>query len=92
MPVRPQVIRIRAKTENLEMDEEAVNFLGEIGEKTSLRYAVHLLTPASILAETEADNEAPVISLDHVERVDCLFQDARTSARRLAQEADFFIQ
>ncbi|PHJ20088.1 tip49 C-terminus family protein [Cystoisospora suis] len=86
------VIRIRAKTENLEMEEEAINHLGEIGERTSLRYAVHLLTPASILAETEADDEAPVISLDHIERVDCLFQDARTSARRLAQEADLFIQ
>ncbi|KEP63271.1 UNVERIFIED_CONTAM: TIP49 C-terminus family protein [Hammondia hammondi] len=86
------VIRIRAKIENLDMEEEAITLLGEIGERTSLRYAVHLLTPASILAETEADEEAPTITHDHILRVDSLFQDARSSARRLAQEADFFVQ
>eukprot|EP00070_Physeter_catodon_P036342 XP_028343236.1 ruvB-like 1 [Physeter catodon] len=87
-----QVIRIRAKIENLEMEEDAISALGRIGERTSLRYAVHLLTPASILALTEADNDRPVITLDHVEHVNSLFQDARSSAKRLAQEADFFVQ
>merc|ERR1712025_597307 len=45
-----QIMSIRAQTENLEIDEEALVLLGEIGANTSLRYVVQLLTPASILA------------------------------------------
>lgn len=37
--------------ENLQVDEESLAYLGEIGEQTSLRHAVQLLTPASILAQ-----------------------------------------
>merc|ERR1712205_157401 len=42
-----QVISIRAQTENLEMEQEAIELLGEIGQNTSLRYVVQLMTPAS---------------------------------------------
>merc|ERR1712032_329816 len=41
-----QILSIRATTESLTIDEEALAALGEIGSKTSLRYAVQLLTPS----------------------------------------------
>merc|ERR1712137_1301352 len=47
-----QVTNIRAQTESLTIEEEALVLLGEIGANTSLRYVVQLLTPSSILAKT----------------------------------------
>jgi RuvB-like protein 1 (pontin 52) len=35
-----QMISIRAQTEGLEMEQEAIELLGEIGQNTSLRYVV----------------------------------------------------
>merc|ERR1712046_415836 len=47
-----QVVNIRAQTEALSIEEEALVLMGEIGVNTSLRYVVQLLTPSSILAKT----------------------------------------
>merc|ERR1711976_37889 len=47
-----QVVSIRSQTEGIEIEDEALALLGEIGANTSLRYVVQLLTPASILAKT----------------------------------------
>merc|ERR1711879_1089890 len=49
-----QVVGIRAQTESLAIDDDALMLLGEIGANTSLRYVVQLLTPASILAKSSA--------------------------------------
>merc|ERR1712230_174849 len=59
-----QVVSIRAMTEGLEIEEEALALLGEIGANTSLRYVVQLLTPAAIMAAT-AGREA--ITKDDIE-------------------------
>ena len=48
-----QILAIRAATEGLQTEEEALAFLGTIGVKTSLRYVVKLLHPAFLLAQTE---------------------------------------
>lgn len=40
------------QAEGLEVEGEALTALGEVGAKGSLRYAVQMLTPARILAET----------------------------------------
>merc|ERR1712010_113713 len=47
-----QIMSIRAEIESLEIDDEALAALGEIGIRTSLRYAVQMLTPSRIVAET----------------------------------------
>ena len=52
-----KILYIRAKTESLEFDEDALAMLGSIGTKTSLRYAVQLLNPASIYSETQGKNK-----------------------------------
>lgn len=40
------------QAEGIEVEAEALTALGEVGAKGSLRYAVQMLTPARILAET----------------------------------------
>merc|ERR1711966_311173 len=83
-----QVLAIRAQTEGLTMEQEAIELLGEIGQNTSLRYVVQLMTPASVLAETNGRDE---VTRDDVEEIDQLFYDAKSSAKLLAQNADKYI-
>ncbi len=59
-----------------------------MGERTSLRHAVQLLTPASMLART---NGRDAIVRADLEDVDNLFHDAKYSARLLAEQADKYI-
>lgn len=40
------------QVEGTPIDEESLALLGEIGEDTSLRHAVQLMTPALVLAKT----------------------------------------
>ena len=81
-----QILAIRATTESIEIDEEGLTELGEIGARTSLRYAVQMLTPARILAET-AGREA--IGAGDIEDVDALFLDAKASAQLLARSEGY---
>lgn len=83
-----QIIDIRAKTEGLTLETEALSALGEIGKATSLRYVMQLLTPASIVAKI-AGRDA--IARSDVEEVDSLFFDAKSSARLLVEQADKYI-
>merc|ERR1711968_150881 len=83
-----QVISIRAQTENLEMEQEAIELLGEIGQNTSLRYVVQLMTPASVLAKTNGRDQ---VTKEDIEEIDNLFYDAKSSAKLLAANADKYI-
>merc|ERR1712151_1320998 len=83
-----EIVNIRAKTEGLSIDEDALVLMGEIGANTSLRYVVQLLTPSSILAKTSGRDS---ISREDVEELDSLFYDAKSSAKLLAEQADKYI-
>merc|ERR1712224_682109 len=83
-----QILSIRAATEGIKLDEDALANLGEIGSRTTLRYAVQMLTPAKILAATQGRD---VIEADDVEEVDELFFDAKASAKILAAGADGYL-
>merc|ERR1711972_649568 len=82
------VVIIRAQTESLTIEEEALVLLGEIGANTSLRYVVQLLTPSSILAKTSGRES---ITREDIEEMDSLFFDAKSSAKLLAEQADKYI-
>jgi RuvB-like protein 1 (pontin 52) len=81
-----QILSIRAETESLQVKEEALQVLGEIGARTSLRYAVQILTPARIIAQTSGREE--IVDAD-VEEVDELFFDAKASAKLLASSEGY---
>lgn len=81
-----QILSIRAETESIAVDEEALVAMGEIGAKTSLRYAVQLLTPARIIAATSGRE---VISAVDVEEIGDLFFDAKASAKLLAKSEGY---
>ena len=83
-----KIVSIRAQTEGIKLEQDALALLGAIGTKTSLRFVVQLLTPSSIFAQTQGRDE---VNQSDVEEVHSLFFDARASAKILQKNADKFI-
>ncbi|XP_075214878.1 ruvB-like helicase pontin [Lycorma delicatula] len=83
-----QILKLRAQTEGLSIDFDALTALGEVGSKTTLRYAVQLLTPASLTARVNGRN---IITKEDVQEVGELFLDAKSSARILSQHKDKYM-
>ncbi|RHY94424.1 hypothetical protein DYB35_002395, partial [Aphanomyces astaci] len=74
---------------SINLHEGALTRMGEIGATTSLRYAVQLLTPARILAETQGRSD---IVVDDVDEINALFNDAKRSAKALAESSEGYLQ
>ncbi|KAG1683008.1 RuvB-like 1 [Nymphon striatum] len=83
-----QIIQIRAQTENLDIEDDALQLLGEIGSNSTLRFAIQLLTPANLLAKSLGRN---IITKDDVSEVSKLFYDAKSSAKLLAEQKDKYM-
>eukprot|EP00842_Homolaphlyctis_polyrhiza_P005318 jgi/Hompol1/5788/HPOL_004700-RA len=82
------ILGIRAKTENIAVSEDSIAELAKIGVKTSLRYAIQLLTPASILSKINGREQ---ITPSDIEETDSLFFDAKASAQMLQDSKDKYI-
>ncbi|KAJ9661253.1 RuvB ATP-dependent DNA helicase pontin [Coniosporium apollinis] len=80
------IISTRAKTEGLSVEERALEKVSELGVRVSLRYALQLLTPASVLASVGGRKEVQVAD---VEECEGLFLDARRSAGVLSGDSGF---
>jgi len=83
-----KILSIRAQTESINLNEEALGFLGALGARTSLRYAVQLLSPAFIYANTQGRD---LIEREDLEMINSLFYDSKASAKILSENADKFI-
>jgi len=83
-----QIIAIRAEAESIETDKDALALLGDIGSRTSLRYAVQMLTPARILAQTYGRTK---LAGSDIEEVNELFFDAKKSALTLLDSEGYMV-
>ena len=83
-----QIVSIRAKTEGIQVEDEALAYLSQIGSATSLRYAVQLLTPSSILASA---NGRDTITTQDIDEASKLFFDTKASAKQLQEHAAGYI-
>lgn len=84
-----QILAIRATTESIKIDTKALESLSKVGWSTSLRYAVQLLTPSRIMADT---NGRDTIQVEDIDDVCELFLSAKASARMLAQNSDKYLK
>jgi len=89
LPEIVQILSIRSQIEGLTVDEDAFALLGEIGVRSSLRYAVQLLTPAKVLVAT---NGRDSITKEDIEEIDSLFFDAKASAKLLIEQQASYLQ
>eukprot|EP00128_Syssomonas_multiformis_P009716 Colp12_sorted_trinity150504_noHs@11592 len=78
-----QILRLRASVENINIDEESLQYLSELGSQTTLRYVVQLLTPSKVLAKI---NGREIINREDVEEINELFLDAKSSAKHLREQ------
>lgn len=83
------IVALRASTEGISLDEEALAHLGYIGAKTSLRYVAQLLTPCKIIAETNGREE---VCRGDVEEASSLFFEGKQSSKILLEQAEQYIQ
>merc|ERR1712079_204648 len=79
-----QIIKIRAATEGLTVEDEAFTALGKIGTNATLRYAVQLLTPSSVMAKM--CGRTSIVKTDIKDATD-LFMDGKSSAAMLRENS-----
>lgn len=84
-----EILKIRAKIEDISIDEGSINRLGEIGSETTLRYAVQLLTPANILRKA---NKKEQVGVAEVNELYSMFYDAKKSAKLLADNESKYMK
>lgn len=83
------IVRLRAKIEGLNITDPALEKVAEHGSKISMRYALQLLTPASILARV---NGRPG-GIEEADVAECedLFLDAKRSASIVNKDSGSFL-
>lgn len=84
-----QILKIRSQFESVEIDDEALIYLSEIGSNSTLRYALQLLTPANHLAKIYSSK---MVDLKTIKEVTDCFIDAKSSAKTLLENGDKFMK
>ncbi|MEZ0345278.1 MAG: RuvB-like domain-containing protein [Infirmifilum sp.] len=77
-----EILKIRAREEGVDLDNEALEELVRLGAERSLRYSTQLLTPASILARRKGREK---VSREDVIEVSQLFISTRESSNYLRE-------
>ncbi|KAA0000408.1 MAG: AAA family ATPase, partial [Thermoplasmata archaeon] len=75
-----KILEIRIAEEKVKIEEDALEYLTDIGERASLRYAVQLIAPASNIA---LHNKRKKIRKEDVEGAEKLFADVKRSMKYL---------
>ncbi|KFY00004.1 hypothetical protein V495_06764 [Pseudogymnoascus sp. VKM F-4514 (FW-929)] len=83
-----RIVKIRVTTEGLAIAEAALDKVAEAGTNISLRYALQLLAPASIVARCRGSQE---IGVQDVAECQDLFLDAGRSAAAMVGDGSGFL-
>ena len=75
-----EILHIRSREEKVKIEDDALERLTEVGSKSSLRYAVQLL---SLAAQNAKAMKRERVTVEDVERVDKLFMDIGEAAEHL---------
>merc|ERR1712199_148348 len=91
-PYKPKDIRkildIRAEEEDVEMTDTAKELLTKIGSDSSLRYAIHLITVANLVA---LKRKAQEVDVQDIRKVYSLFVDVKRSTQFLHEYQQEFM-
>jgi len=83
-----QIVKIRCKEEDVEINDDAKDFLTKIAKETSLRYALHLVTVAHTVS---AKRKATHIEVNDIKKVYGLFMDTKRSSQYLQENQNKFL-
>jgi len=76
------ILSIRCQEEDVELTEEAMRLLTKIGMQCSLRYGIHLITTANLVAQKRKAGE---VDVQDIKRVYSLFLDVKRSSNFLKE-------
>lgn len=83
-----RILEIRCEEEDVEMDRDALDLLTRIGLETSLRYAIQMITLASLCCLKRKG--AAAVGVEDIKRVYSLFVDVKRSTQFLLEyQKDF---
>ena len=82
------ILDIRAEEEDVEMSDDAKELLTKIAAEASLRYAIQLITAASMVARRR---RAAEVDVEDVSRAYTLFVDVKRSAQYLVEYQEQFM-
>lgn len=77
-----QILKIRCEEEDVEISDDALTVLTRMGKETSLRYAIQLITTASLVTRRRKGTE---VSVEDIKRVYSLFLDEGRSSQFLKE-------
>ncbi|XP_051172172.1 ruvB-like 2 [Leptopilina boulardi] len=83
-----EILKIRCEEEDCEMTDDALLVLTRIALETSLRYAIQLITTASLVSRKRKSTE---VGIEDVKRVYSLFVDEHRSTQFLKEYQDDFM-
>ncbi|KAJ9589444.1 hypothetical protein L9F63_017347, partial [Diploptera punctata] len=83
-----EILKIRCEEEDCEMSDDALTVLTRIALETSLRYAIQLITTASLVCRKRKSTE---VNIEDVKRVYSLFIDESRSQQFLKEYQDQFL-
>ncbi|KAJ1961544.1 RuvB-like protein 2 [Dispira parvispora] len=82
------ILKIRCDEEDVEMTPDALEVLTKIGGETSLRYAIQLITTASLVAKKR---KATSVDVADIKRVYTLFLDEKRSVQYLKEYQEQYL-
>jgi RuvB-like protein 2 len=82
-----RILEIRGEEEDVEMSDDSLDMLTKIGMETSLRYAIQMITVASLCCQKRKGTE---VGIEDIKRVYSLFVDVKRSTQFLMEyQKDF---
>jgi len=84
-----KILEIRAEKEKVKIEKEALDYLTQIGEKTSLRHAIQLLAPAYEVAK---ENKREKITVEDIKFVEERFVDVKKSVEYMKSLEEKFLK
>ncbi|MGC9200929.1 MAG: RuvB-like domain-containing protein [Candidatus Aenigmatarchaeota archaeon] len=84
-----KILEIRAEKEKIEIEKESLDYLTEIGAKTSLRHAIQLMAPAFEVAK---ENGRKKISVEDIKFVEERFVDVKKSVEYMKSIEERFLK
>ncbi len=84
-----EILRLRSDEEKVKLEKKALERLTQVGAKSSLRYAVQLL---SLSAQNARTLKHQKVTVEDVERVDSLFMDIGEAAEHLKKYEEKFMK
>jgi len=83
-----QIIKTRCDEEDVDLEDEAMTELTKIAERTSLRYAIQLITTSSLIASKRRNSKK--VNINDVKHAYRLFIDEKRSSKFLEEFETYF--